>query len=299
MVQNVEVMSLDLRYESYRLRHEGSEKALLCSISDYGIREPLEGVDKECGRILLNGFKRLRCARKLGIEIVPYTSLGADEVMGIIQLLRISNARGLNILEQAKLIDDLRRVHKMSVLEIATSLERSKAWVSMRLGIIEKMSDCVRQKIFEGKFPVYSYMYTLTQFIRMNCARAEEIDEFVNSVAGKNLSIRDIERLAYGYFRGPSDFREQVRGGNILWALDKMKEVSENMDDCNEAEKAMLRELEIVQKYMRKVIHKGQDARFKHNSFFVQANLLAGGILSKISIFQKAMRGFYDRTRQA
>ena len=114
MVQDVEVNSFDLRYESYRLRHEGAERTLLCSISDYGIRDPLEGVDTKCGRIirdplegvdtkcgriLLNGFKRLRCAKKLGMGIVPYTSLGTDEVMGVITFLRIANTKGLSILE--------------------------------------------------------------------------------------------------------------------------------------------------------------------------------------------------------
>jgi len=299
MIRDVEVNSFDLRYESYRLRHEGAERALLCSISDYGIREPLEGIDTKCGRILLNGFKRLRNAKKLGMGIVPYTSLGTDEVMGVINFLRIANAKGLSILEQARLIDDLRCVHKMSVMEIAQSLERSKSWVSMRLGVIEKMSEGIRQKIFRGEFPVYSYMYTLRQFIRMNCAGEDDIEKFVYSVAGKNLSIRDIERLAYGYFRGPGDFRKQIREGNIVWALEKMKEVSCEMEDCNESERGMLRDLEIVQKYMRKVIYKGQDTKFKHNSFFVQANLLAGGILSKISIFQKSLRQFYDRTGHA
>jgi hypothetical protein len=297
MIQDIEVNSFDLRYESYRLRHEGAERALLCSISDYGIRDPLEGIDTKCGRILLNGFKRLRCAIKLGMGIVPYTSLGTDEVMGVINFLRIANAKGLSILEQARLIDDLRSVHKMSVVEIAQSLERSKSWVSMRLGVIGKMSEGVRQKIFKGEFPVYSYMYTLRQFIRMNCAGKDDIEKFVDSVAGKNLSIRDIERLAYGYFRGPGDFRDQIREGKIVWALDKMKEVSCEMEDCNESERGMLRDLEIIQKYMSKlIIYKGQDTKFKHNSFFVQANLLAGGILSKLTIFQKSMRQFYDRT---
>jgi hypothetical protein len=228
-----------------------------------------------------------------------YSSLGTDEVMGIVNFLRISNSKSLNILEQARLIDDLHNVHKMSVLEIANCLERGKSWVSMRLGVIGKMSDCVRQKVFKGKFPVYSYMYTLGQFIRMNCAKAEEIEEFVNLTAGKNLSIRDIERLAYGYFRGPEDFKGQLKEGNILWAIERMKDVSQDMTDCNENEKSMLRDLEIVQKYMRKIIQKSTDPRFKSNSFFVQANLLAGGILSKVSPFQKTLRKFYDRSGQA
>lgn len=299
MIHNVEVTSFDLRYEGYRLKHEGVEKALLCSISDYGIRDPLEGVDTPCARILLNGFKRLRCAKKLGIGIVPYTSLGTDEVMGVIQLLRISNSKALNILEQARLIDDLHHIHKMSIPEIAQSLERGKSWVSMRLGILEKMSDCVRQKVFNGEFPVYAYMYTLRQFIRMNCCSDDEIDQFVKLVSGKNLSIRDIERLAYGYFKGPGDFKEQIKKGNILWAVEKMKEVPADMQDFNESERSMLTNLEILQKYISKIIYKSNDHKYKSNSFFAQANLLAGGILSKITIFQKALRQFYDRSGQA
>lgn len=299
MVRNVEITSFDLRYESYRVRDKATEKVLLCSISENGIRDPLEGVDTENGCILLNGFKRYRCAKKLGIGIVPYFSLGDDEVMGIIKLLRISNSKTLSILEQAKLIDDLRCVHKMSILEIAGSLGRSKSWVSMRLGIMARMSDCVRQKIFKGEFPVYSYMYTLGQFIRMNCAQKREIDEFVSLVSGKNLSIRDIERLAYGYFKGPDDFRQYIKKGNILWALEQMKDIVRDINDCNESERGMLKNLEIIHKYMRQVIYKNQDARFRHQSFYAQANLLAGGILSKINIFRRALEQFYDRSGQA
>lgn len=174
MVDQVEVCSFDLRYEGYRMRSAGAEKALLLSISAHGIREPLQGVGTEGERILLDGFKRLRCATKLNIGIVPYLSLGDDEPCGIIELLRISNAKSLSILEQARLIDELMNVHQMCNAEIATLLERSKAWVSVRAGIISQMSQSVMNKIFNGQFPVYSFMYTLRQFMRINCVKKDE-----------------------------------------------------------------------------------------------------------------------------
>lgn len=298
MIENIEISDLDLRYESYRMRHAGGEKALLCSIAEYGIREPLEGVNPNNCRILLNGFKRCRCAKKLGINIVPYVCLGTDEVMGLIQLLRISNARSLTILEQAKLVDELKKVHGMTVLEIARQVERSKSWVSVRTGIIAEMSENVKQKIFKGAFPAYSYVYTLRQFIRLNYARTDELDDFVNAVAGKKLSIRNIERLAYGYFKGSDNFREQIKKGNIAWVLDRLQDRIE-APGCNESEKAMLRDLEITQKYIQKVMFRISDTGFKNNTFYSQANLLAGGILSKIDIFSKTLRRFYDRTGQA
>ena len=172
---------------------------------------------------MLDGFKRYRCAKKLGIGIVPYRSLGRDEATGIIELIRLSNATSLGILEQAKLIDELKSVHHMSVSEIARLVDKSKGWVGMRVGIIGQMSPLVMGKIFDGKFPVYAYMYTLRPFIRMNGVNKNEIDEFVGSVAGKKLSIRDIEILAHGYFKGSDELRKQIKNGDILWALSRLK----------------------------------------------------------------------------
>lgn len=298
MIESIEISSLDLRYEGCRIRDKGREKALLCSIAEKGIVEPLEGIDTQKGRILLNGFKRLRCAKKLGIGTVPYVSLGNDEAIGIIQMLRISNNKSLSILEQARWIDELKGIHKMGVLEIAQRLERSKAWVSVRVGLMGQMSDYVRKKVFNGEFPVYCYMYTLRQFMRINSVKKQEIDEFVKAVAGKNLSIRAIETLAHGYFKGPQEFRDQIRGGNILWGLEALKGV-EDKDGCNEHERGMLQCLEVIHKYMQRFMHRFKNPKFKSNTFYAQANLLAGGILSKMPFFKRVMEEFYDRTGRA
>ncbi|MEK7302170.1 MAG: chromosome partitioning protein ParB, partial [Pseudomonadota bacterium] len=144
MAQEIELSTLDLRYESFRMKNEALEARLLSSIAQSGIEEPLEGVARQGVCILLNGFKRYRCARKLGIEMAPYTSLGEDEAVGIMSLLRTSNNKTLSILEQAGFIDELKNLHRMGVTEIATELSRSKAWVSMRLGFIGEMSPKIR-----------------------------------------------------------------------------------------------------------------------------------------------------------
>ena len=299
MIEQVEIASLDLRYQSCRMQSPGAEKALLDSILENGIRDPLQGVNADEERILLDGFKRYRCAQHLGIGIVPYCSLSDDEALGIIELLRISNSKSLSILEQAKLIDELMSVHNMSNWEIARALEKSKSWVSVRSGIMREMSECVRKVIFSGRFPVYSYMYTLRQFIRINCAAKKDVDEFVELAAGKHLSIRDIELLAHGYFKGSEEFRGQIKNGNIAWGLSRLKEPSANLSACTEIEKRMLKDLEITQKYMQRVSHRSKDTRFKTSSFYSQANLLAGGIVRQIDIFSKAIREFYDRSGKA
>ena len=99
MSQLVELSSLDLRYEGYRLRDDAREARVLVSVAERGIEDPLEGVDTPAARLLLNGFKRLRSAKKLGIDSVPYVSLGAEEALGILSLMRASTDKALNLLE--------------------------------------------------------------------------------------------------------------------------------------------------------------------------------------------------------
>lgn len=298
MADEVETSSFDTRFENCRVKKPTAEKALLVSILQHGIRDPLQGVDTKDGRILLDGFKRYRCAGRLSLATVPYRSLGSDEASGIIELIRHANAKNLTILEQARLIDELKTVYKMSISEIAGLLEKSKGWVSMRIGLIGEMSECIMNKIFSGQFPAYSFMYTLRKFIRMNSTKKAEIDEFVNSASGKGLSIRDIEMLAHGYFTGSVDFREQIKSGHISWGLSCLKEECEAANDCSQLEQGMLKLLETMHRHMKRFILNNKDRRLKSNSFFAQANLLAGEILKQRDKFYQAMEAFYDKSRQ-
>jgi hypothetical protein len=299
MVRQVELSSLDLRYESYRLKNPGLEKVLLASILQYGLREPLQGIETADCRMLLDGFKRYRCAQKLSISIVPYLCISDDEALGLIKLIRMSNARGLTILEQAKLIDELTSVHKLSYSEIAGHLEKSKSWVAMRAGLIGLMSESVMEKIFTGQFPVYSFMYTLRPFIRMNGVKKQDIDRFVESVSGKGLSIRNIALLANAYFRGSDELRDQVLTGDISWLVKQLRESAGAGGGCKENEKMLLKELEITQRYMHRVIYRSSDSRIGSNHFHSQAGILTSGILRQLNRFRVAIEGLHDRCRDS
>ena len=285
MTRSVELSALDLRYESYRMRNPAVEARLLASIAERGIEEALEGVDAAGGSILLNGFKRYRCASKLRIRMAPFASLGPDEAAAIVTLLRVSNDRSLTILEQARFIEELRKRNALSVADIAGQLSRSKSWVSMRLGLMAEMSAVVREKLFSGGFPVYPYMYTLRQFMRMNGVGKQDIEDFVVALADKKLSVREIEQLAHGYFRGPASFREAIQQGHVALALDWFRQVPEDPDGCNEFERVLLKDLEIAQKYIQRVMGKSEDRRLKTPAFFAQAHLLTGRDLEPSASF--------------
>ena len=159
----VELSQLDLRYEGCRLKSPVAEARLLAAIAQVGIQQPLQGVELSSTRILLDGFKRLRCAKKLHLSTVPFVSLAPEEAAGIVCLLRAANDHALSLLEH-RFLDELKAGCGMSVAEIAQRLARSKAWVSLRLGMLAELSPVVREALFDGSFPVYSYLYTLRPF---------------------------------------------------------------------------------------------------------------------------------------
>jgi hypothetical protein len=271
----------------------------LGSIAQRGIEEPLEGVETKESNVLLNGFKRFRCARKLRLATVPYSSLGPDEAVGILNLLRTANNRALGILEQAAFIAELKNTRQMSVAQIALELSRSKSWVSMRLGLMAEMSAPVRRQLFAGAFPVYSYMYALRQFMRMNGVKPAQIEEFVLAVSGKGLSVREVEQLAHGCFRGPESFRREILKGNLALPLERMRQVPQSSDGCNEFERVLLGDLELTQKYMQRVMGKSQDRRLVSRAFHAQSHLLSAGILSRSRAFFHTLRQLHDRNGQA
>ena len=299
MHEEIEITELDLRYEVCRMRNQACEGKLLVSIRERGIEEALEGVDRDGRRVLLNGFKRHRCALALGISTVPYKSLGESESSGIINLLRPSENNALNILEQAHFLEELQGMHKLSIAELAQELSHSKSWVSMRLSLCSQMSDKVREKLFKGAFPVYSYMYTLRMFMRMNGVRMEEIETFVLAVSGKKLSVREVEQLAHCFFRGPESLRDQIAQGTIGLPLKSMTEVPVDENGCNEFERILLKDLEHCSKYMQQIMGKSKSKRIGRRAFYAQANLLTAGILSRTSAFTQSLKELYDISGQA
>lgn len=298
-MQEVEISQIDRRFESLRLKSRESEQSLLSSILEQGIREPLQCVFKPEGLILLDGFKRLRCALKLKIGFVPVVSAGSNEAEAILALLRLSNTKSLDILEQAALVDELSHSHGLSISEIGRRLECSPAWVSVRLGIIGQMSSVVKEAVFSGQLPVRSYMYVLRPFTRVKGIKDSEVDKFVNSVSGKGLSTRRIETLAHAFFRGGNNVKEQIRQGNLDWTLQQLRQArAKKAELVNELELNTLKELRLAHECLSRIPCQLKNGRLNSPEFFSRAQLLIEGILQKARFFVISLEKFYDQGRE-
>lgn len=287
----IEMGAISRKYESYRLKNEYRERQLLSSIAEQGICEPLTCAGNcESEYVLLDGYKRLRCLSRLKIFLVPINSIGTDEQDAIIQLIRLSNNKSLQTLEQASFVDELHNNFGLTITGIAERLGCSPAWVSLRLGLIGEMSDTVKQNIFTGRFPIRSYMYTLKGFTRVNNIGKNQVDRFVSSVSGKKMSTRDIDTLAYGYFRGGEKIRKQIESGNLSWTLKALKQKSASLSggsDLNADERRIIGDMEILQNYIFKVIRHLSEPVSSNSPFRENSSLLLEGISGALNTLQK------------
>jgi hypothetical protein len=105
--------------------------------------------------------------------------------------------------------------------------------------------------------------------MRMNGVKLEELEQFVTAVSGHGLSVRDIEQLAHGFFRGPDSFRQEILKGNLALPLQQLRQVPQDPDGCSEFERVLLGDLELTQKYIQRVMGKSQRARAAQEPSFL------------------------------
>jgi hypothetical protein len=142
-------------------------------------------------------------------------------------------------------------------------------------------------------------MVTLRPFMRINGVGQKEMEQFIQAVAGQRLSVREIELLAHGYFRGPASLRQAIDQGNWKWSLEQMQTVPETCAGCNDFERSLLRDLERLLKSIGRVMTRCDDPRLETRDFYAQANLLVASLLSRRESFFKKMEEFHDRSGRA
>jgi hypothetical protein len=296
MSSSVELLQIDRRHEGCRVRDPAREARLLANIAQRGIQRPLAGVWKDAELVLLDGFKRLRIAERLQIHSVPCRSLGDEEALGILRLLRTEKQASLNAFEEARFIELLVNAHQMSVAEIAAQLNRSKAWVSTRRGLLAEMTGPLRELLSQGKFPVHAYLHTLRPFMRVNGIASGEIEQFVRSLAGQKVSLRDIQLLADSCFRGPDSLREAILRGNWRWSLQQIKDTLARTGVCTAAEQQLLCDLSRAAKLLAQLTSRSVNSSLSTPAFLVEVDLLATALLAQLPAFQQALETLRDRS---
>jgi ParB-like chromosome segregation protein Spo0J len=99
---------------------------------------------------ILDGFKRVRAARALGLRTLRARVADVDLAEAKVQLAALHDRRGLTELEEGWLIRSLYRDHGLSQPSIAARLGRHKSWVFRRLMLVEALDPAVQADVRLG-----------------------------------------------------------------------------------------------------------------------------------------------------
>lgn len=299
----VEFNAIDLRLEHTRCRDAEAERLLLPSIMERDIEEPLSVVTCEVPYVyvLLDGFKRYRCARKLGKGTLPVHCIAQDIPCGILSMIRREETGKLNALEQARLIEELHQSYGLSIYVIAVRLERSPAWVRIRLEMVSELSSLLREKIMSGAFPVRAYLYGLRGVIQEHKVSMDRVDAFVAAVSGKGLSTRELFVLSRAYFTGGGAIAHLIDEGSAHRALRLICTDSEGKEDASldELERQLIADLATTSAGMNRIVANAAAVREGTAPFMLYTNLWSAAILRRLDEFSTVIKELYDRSGPA
>jgi len=294
--QQIELAELDTRFESLKTRDSGVEDRLFCALERGEVLDPLLVAMENETPLLIDGFKRLRCLKKLKWSMVPCITIATSTTDGILEWLKLTGGKQASLYEVAGFVQELHKVHGMSPSAIADHLRRSKAWVCMRLQFLRSVPLSVRKALEKGEFPLHAWMYSVRPFMRVNGESNTLAEEFVDIAKKQKLTLREIELLARQWFEGGDEIRDPIRRGNGAYLIERMQQTVHSGEAMSSGEQQFFKQLMFLQDLTRKILHAARAPdKPKSDAFKVQAGVVCKTLLAVLPLLKKSLEELHDR----
>lgn len=202
----VELHQLTLRYEHLRKRHPLQERALLSSLAEIGQQLPIIIVGDTERWVLIDGYKRVRALKRLGRDTARVTRWEIAEVDAL--LLERGLRRGNeDALDQAWLLAELQERFGWSLDELARGFERSKSWVSERLGLLKSLPASIHEQVRAGSLSAHAAMKYLVPLARTDAHAAQQL---ATAIVPLKPTSREVGLLYQGWQAGSARTRELI-----------------------------------------------------------------------------------------
>lgn len=178
------------RFAPLRIVEPQAERAMLLSMEKYGQLTPVAVCRIAPGEHeLLDGFKRLRAARQLGLAELTARPFDLSIRAGKATMLQLNRVgRAISGIEEALVVHSLCHEDGLNQVEIALLLNRHKSWVCRRLALIERLSDEAQQMIRLGLLPA-SLGTELARLQRCNQ------DQLLAAIREQHLTWRETRKV--------------------------------------------------------------------------------------------------------
>lgn len=203
----LELHQLRLHYERLRKRHPARERQLLSSLAEAGQQLPIVVVCEQASHyVVIDGYKRVRALKRLARDVVSGTCWELPEVEALL-LERGLRGASEDALDQAWLLAELQERFGLSLEELARRFERSRSWVSRRLGLLQALPERIHEQVRAGSLSAHAAMKYLLPLARANAQAASEL---ASSITPLRLTSRQIGALYAGWQSGTARTRELI-----------------------------------------------------------------------------------------
>jgi ParB/RepB/Spo0J family partition protein len=197
---------LELRYEGLRKRHPVQERQLLASLSELGQQCPIVVVSEAMRFVVIDGYKRVRALRRLARDTVRGTCWQISELEALL-LERTLRRASEDPLDEAWLLAELQGRFGLSLEELARRFERTKGWVSRRLGLIQALPQAIQEQVRSGALSAHAAMKYLVPLARANVEAASQLAAVM---APLKPTTREVGSLYQGWQAGTARTRELI-----------------------------------------------------------------------------------------
>ena len=170
-VLEVELGQLDRRYEDIRRRDPRRESRLLSSLSEGGQQVPIVVLGETVRPVVLDGYKRVRCAARLGWDVMRATVWELPECEALFLERLMHGASRESALEQGWFLCALRERFGLPCEELARRFDRSLSWVSRRLGLVGQLPEAIQEGVRKGRIVPHAAMKYLLPMARATACR--------------------------------------------------------------------------------------------------------------------------------
>ena len=143
---------IDERLQRYRLHNANADRAVSRSLERYGQLSPVVVCVQDDRIVLIDGFKRLRAARKIkGITQLHARRMLVNEQSAKAAIYTLNHVgQQPQELEEAWIVYSLVREDGLSQIEAAELLGRHNSWVNRRLAMMERLADVAQEELRLG-----------------------------------------------------------------------------------------------------------------------------------------------------
>lgn len=207
MALAIELHRIDLAYAPLRIADPGRQARLLAAISRDGQQQPVLVVARGDRFVLIDGYRRVTAAKKLGHDVVEAVILPLCEADALVFAHRIEANRRRCALEDGWLLRELIEKFDLRQQQLARLLQRSASWVSRRLALVKQLPQAVQDAVRNGRLGAHAAEKFLVPLAR---AKRDHAERLVNNLGELRPTDRQMGRL-YGAWRcADAQTRERI-----------------------------------------------------------------------------------------